>query len=116
MAPKIRLPHSSKRASPHYPLRDVKALAAKGKYQINVNASLSASEDFEWEDPDILDAIGKLQLKHFHKSEMSIAKKGAMLDFYKARGLKGEDVYTHFYIDGESGKLVINSFKELEDL
>ena len=34
-----------------------------------------------------------------------------MLDVYHAQGLKGENVYIHFYI--ESGKLIINSFHEL---
>ena len=37
-----------------------------------------------------------------------------ILDVYKAPGLKGEDVYTHFYIDGDAELLIVNSFKQLE--
>jgi len=35
------------------------------------------------------------------------------MDFYKARRLKGENVYTHFYIDDDVPCLVVNSFKQI---
>ena len=61
----------------------------------------------------MLDALRRLRPGHFHKSDNSDVKPAVVLDFYKARGLKGEDVYTHFYIDDEKRVLVINSFKRI---
>jgi len=36
-----------------------------------------------------------------------------LIDYYKAHGLKGEDVYTHFYIDTETELLIVDSFKKI---
>ena len=62
---------------------------------------------------DIIDALCKLQPKHFYKSDTSKVKPTVVLDFYKAVGLKGENIYTHFYVDDQSKVFVINSFKRI---
>jgi hypothetical protein len=98
---------------PTYALADVKKLISEGKVLIRNNALYSARRHFGWESDDILDAMKKLARKHYHKTEESEAKPSVMLDFYKAPGLKGEDVFTHFYVDRNSGRLIINSFKKL---
>lgn len=100
---------------PFYTLKDIRELALKGDYQINADALRDAWWDFQWSEDDMIDAIDKLRPLHFHKSELSIKRSGTMLDFYKAPGLKGEDVYTHFYVKLNDGKpvLVINSFHQL---
>jgi N-acetyl-gamma-glutamylphosphate reductase len=36
-----------------------------------------------------------------------------VVDYYKAYRLKGEEIYTHFYINDTTGRLVVNSFKEI---
>lgn len=81
--------------------------------QIRANALEDALHDFGWETPDIVDALMRLRPKHFYKSDESKKKPGTLLDIYKACGLKGEDVYMHFYIDDVKGVLVVNSFKRL---
>ena len=103
---------ASKRQS-IYSLWEVKELVDQGKVLLKPNALQCAQRDFGWETRDILDALRKLKPGHFYKSEPSDKRHGALLDFYKAYGLKGEDVYTPFYIDDENGFLVVNSFKRL---
>ena len=80
---------------------------------IRSQALESALNDFGWELIDILDAFKKLQRKHFHKTENSYFNKDLPIDYYKARDLKGEDVYTHFYIDKEMNVLQVDSFKKI---
>lgn len=80
---------------------------------IRPNAFQDAWNDFGWETKDIVDALNKLQNNHYHKTDLSRFKPGIMIDFYHARDLKGENVYIHFYVDPDSGKLVINSFKRM---
>lgn len=96
-----------------YPLSEIKQLIDQGKVWLKPNALDHAQRDFAWETCDILDALRKLKPGHFYKSEMSAKKHGVVLDFYKAHGLKGEDVYVHLYIDDEDGVLVVNSFKRI---
>ena len=72
-----------------------------------------ANDAFGWGFADILDALIKLQPKHFYKKAVARFDPKIVLDFYKATGLKGENVYTHFYIDDELNKLIVNSFKEI---
>ena len=97
----------------YYSLRKVKQLIAEGNVVVRGNASEGAYYCFGWNSCDIFDAIKKLQSKHFGKSTPSNYIPGVMVDAYKARGLKGENVYTHFYIHPGTGKLIINSFKEI---
>jgi len=96
-----------------YPLSEIKQLIGQGKVWLKPNVLKDAQSDFGWGKSDIVDALSKLKPGHFYKSDTSLMKPGVQLDFYKARGLKGEDVYTHFYIDDEAGILIVNSFKRL---
>ena len=98
-------------SKPYYDLKEVKRLVVNKRVRINYNALEGAWYAFSWEESDILDAIVKLRLNHFQKSDPSETKPGIILDFYKAPGLNDENVYTHFYIEKETGILVINSFK-----
>jgi hypothetical protein len=96
---------------PAYGLTRVKQLVQKGNVYIRGNALDSARQDFGWLSDDIIGALKKLQSKHFYKSEPSRIKPPIMVDYYKAHGLKGENVYLHFYIEKET--LTVNSFKKL---
>ena len=96
-----------------YSLSEVRELIGQGKVWLKPNVLDDAQLDFGWGKSDILDALNKLKVGHFYKSDTSLKKRGVQLDFYKARGLKGEDVYTHFYIDDKAGLLVVDSFKRL---
>ena len=83
-----------------------------GAVVIRDDAKLDARRDFGWRDPDIMDALKKLQPRDFYKSDTSVVKPLTVLDFYKAR-VNGENVYVHFYIDDGLKKLVINSFHKV---
>ena len=98
---------------PYYDLGLVKSLVRVGKVLLRENALDGARDAFGWNSNDIYVALLALELKHFYKKEESLHDRKIILDFYKARGLKGENVYTHFYINDETGKLVVNSFKEI---
>lgn len=100
-----------KRKKSYYPLSEVREKIAQGKVLVRSNALDDARRDFGWGVDEILDAICKLKPKHFHKHAESKVRPPTMLDIYKADGLKGEDIYTHFYIDEETKILVINSLK-----
>jgi hypothetical protein len=80
---------------------------------IRDNASQDAWKDFGWDTEDIVDALNKLQNKHYHKTDSSNIRPEVMMDFYHAPGLKGENVYIHFYVD-PNGKLIINSLKRMQ--
>ena len=101
------------RTGPYYSLGVVKGLVKNGDVRILNKPRKSADKDFGWDSADILDALMKLQLKHFYKPELSNFEPHFPIDVYKARGLKGENVYTHFYIDNETNLLVVQSFKEI---
>lgn len=94
----------------YYKLSEVVLKINSGQFLINSNAIRHAFQDFGWETSDIKHIYKKLQPKHFYKSAVSRSKPGLVIDVYKAH-LNGEDVYTHFYIDDTSNKLIINSFK-----
>ncbi len=102
-----------RRTGAYYSLRVVKALAKARNVVIRAQALESALKDFGWELTDILDAFKKLQQKHFYKTENSYFNKDLPIDYYKAYGLKGEDVYTHFYIDKKTNVLLVDSFKKI---
>lgn len=94
----------------YYSLTDVVEKINRGQVLINSNAERDAFQLFGWGLSDICDAYRKLQPRHFYKTDVSKAKLGIYLDFYKAT-INGEKIYTHFYINGKTGLLVINSFK-----
>jgi hypothetical protein len=91
----------------------VKRLVRKGKLTIRDNAFFGASDDFGWSDADIVDALLKLRGCDYYKSDASEHVEGAVVHYYKARGLKGQDVYMHLYIDAR-GRVVLNSCKRLD--
>jgi hypothetical protein len=104
---------ASSKPESFYSLSEVRQMVDQGKILLRPNALDDAQRDFGWDTRDILDALRKLQPRHFYKSDTSAKKPAVVLDFYKAPGLKGEDVYTHFYIDDENSVLVVNSFKRV---
>ena len=97
----------------YYQLSEVRQYILKGKVRINPNARRDAYRCFGWESEDIIDAILKLQPKYYYKTDASRINPENVIDYYKAKGLKGENVYIHYYIDDESETLIINSFKEI---
>lgn len=103
----------SARPQPYYDLEEVRELARSGKVVIRKNAKDGARAAFGWKWADILSALSALERRHFYKTEVSVTDRRVVLDFYKGRGLKGENVYTHFYVDDETDRLVVNSFKEI---
>ena len=98
-----------------YLLYEVKELVSQGKVLIAPNALSTALRDFGWETGDILDALSKLQRKHYYKTDRFEKDIMIELDYYKARPLKGENVYIHFYIDPDDNMLIINSFKRCDE-
>lgn len=97
-----------------YPLRKIQYLVRENRAQITLNAMQSAYLDFGWNEADILDAILKLRAKDFYKSEESKTMPGICLDFYRAYGLKVENVYIHLYVATAPEELIVNSFKKLD--
>jgi hypothetical protein len=95
----------------YYGLSEVIQKVNSGQVLIRPNAIRDAYQEFGWELSDIKDAYRKLQTKHFHKTDVSKYLPGVALDFYKAT-INGEKIYTHFYIDDKSQRLIINSFHE----
>jgi hypothetical protein len=104
------MPH----AKAHYSLKEVKALVRRGDWRINQNALNGARNSFGWGVDEIRSAILALHPCDFDISDWSRHKPGVMIDYYKARNLKGENVYTHFYIDHDEVIVVINSFKRID--
>ena len=102
----------TKKPTAQYDLGTIRNLIDQGNVRIRRNAEMSALNDFGWGIDDIKNAIKKLQSRHFCKSADHHNRAGTVLDYYKARGIKTEDIYTHFYID-DSGFLIISSFKRL---
>ena len=104
-----------KKPKPYYELAEVKSLIKEGKVLIRKNAIKGADVSFGWETVDILDALNNLENKHFYKSAVSNKlKSSTVLDFYKAKNLKGENIYIHYYINDDEGMLIVNSFKQLK--
>lgn len=101
------------RTEPYYSLGVVKGLVKAGKVVISEKARDTADKAFGWGVADILDALTKLQPSHFYKPGLSNFEPHFPIDFYKARGLKGENVYIHFYVDDETNLLMVDSFKEI---
>jgi len=107
--------HKRRERDPYYPLQEVRLRIKMRKVQVTGTAYSCALQDFGWGEKDILDAVGRLKLKHFYKTEECRADPGQMVDYYKAKGLIGETVYLHFYIDITTDELVIQSCKKPEE-
>ncbi len=113
----------TKKPKPSNPLSTIKAKIKNNEIQINSNAVQKALDDFNWDSNDVKKCLLKLNDRvhsddpnknHFYKAEKHSKKPNTMMDYYKAKKImKGEDVYTHFYIHPDSKKVVISSFKKL---
>jgi hypothetical protein len=103
------MPGNFSRPRSSYTLPDVKSKLKDNKVNITFNARKRAYEDFGWSTSDILDAYTKLRPTHFYTTLLSNTQFPLMYDVYKGT-INGEEIYTHFYIDQESGYLIINSF------
>lgn len=101
------------RPKPNYELVEVRELISKGRWLVTNSALETARRDFAWGVDEIRDALMRLEPRHFYKPDVSQHDRWLALDFHKARGLKQEDVYTHFYIDDADNGLVVNSFKRI---
>jgi len=84
---------------------------AEGLCDITDDAIRGAYTSFGWGIADIRKAILKLQQKHFYKTAKHFGNPKIYVDYYKARGLMGENVYIHLHV--YDGCLVIESFKEI---
>jgi hypothetical protein len=101
------------KARSHYPLGQVKSLVASGRYVITYNAQAYAYNFLGWKIEDIESALMKLEPKHFYKSELSKRDGKTWIDYYKAFGLMGENVYLHFHVDEEGNRLILASCKRI---
>jgi hypothetical protein len=108
---KKKRPSKTKKPTAEYDLVNIRNLIDQQKVRIRANAERSALDDFGWGIDDIKAAMKKLKPKHFCKSADHEKRPGTVMDYYKARGIKAEDIYTHFYIDDSDGFLIISSFK-----
>ena len=99
------------RDKPYYGLGQIRRFVLSGKFEIDDRAKKSAEKAFGWNKNDIKNALLKLQPKHFDKSVQRWSNPEIYQDSYRARGLMGENVYTHFHI--EDNTLTIESFKEI---
>jgi hypothetical protein len=101
------------RPGPYLSLREVRRLVRERRVLVWRKALDSARQDFGWGMMDVLEAVCCLGKKHFSKTEPCRVVKGAMVDYFKARGLRGEDVYVHLYIDPDSRMVNVQSGKRL---
>ena len=95
----------------YYSKRQIRNLVSQGNIQLTEQARISAHDDFGWDINDICSALLVLAIKDCYKSQTRFDNPHIWVDYYRAYGLKGENVYTHFYVD--SGNLIIDSFKEI---
>ena len=96
---------------PAYSLSRLRELLQNDFYFVTDIARETAKQDFGWRDEDIKQAILSLKKKHFYKTEDHFEDPSIKVDFYKARGLMGVNIYTHFHV--EDGELIISSFKRI---
>ncbi len=101
------------RPGPYHSLREVRRLVREGRVLVWRKALDSAGQDFGWGMTNVLEAVCCLGKKHFYKTEPCSAVKGAMVDYFKAHGLRGEDVYVHLYVDPDSRVVNVQSCKRL---
>jgi hypothetical protein len=94
----------------YYDLPEVYQKIHDGQYIIAPKARQSAYNDFGWYTKDIADTYLSLKPIHFYKLGKDKYDHLRVIAIYKVR-FRGEDIYTHFYIDDNIKKLVINSFK-----
>jgi uncharacterized protein YxjI len=111
------------RRSPSYALKDVKALIKADNILFGRDAFRYALVEFGWHVDEMKKCLLKLndryhfddpQKNHFYKTANHFSFPNTMMDYYKAKNiLQGFDIYTHFYIHPEDGRLIVDSFKDL---
>ncbi|MBF0378509.1 MAG: type II toxin-antitoxin system MqsR family toxin [Desulfamplus sp.] len=94
----------------YYSKKQIRNLILQNNVQITEQARSTAQECFGWDIDDICSAILELPIKYCYKSETRFDNPQIWVDYYRAYDLKGENVYTHFYVD--SNNLIIDSLKE----
>ena len=99
------------RTRPYYGKRQIVNLLKEGRVYVTEEALYSAEDAFGWNLEDIKNALMRLMPKHWYKSEPRYDNPEIWVDYYRARNIMGENIYTHFYV--EEDILVIDSFKEL---
>lgn len=98
--------------NPYYSLNKVHYLAKNYKVEMLGKAPETALNDFGWHLSEIVKAMAKLRRKDHYKRAYKYLSGGSVkVDYYKAWGLMGENVYTHFRIEDET--LFICSFKRI---
>ena len=117
MLSKRRKNRSGFKRDPNFPLGLVRSLVKSDTTVfIRENARQTAQKDFGWDIDDIKKAIKNLKRKDFYKPDNNYYDTSIKIDYYKAYGLNGENVYTHFTIDKDSDGnkiLIIQSFKRI---
>jgi hypothetical protein len=111
------------RRKPSYPLKDVKELIRINKILFGRNAVRYAFNDFGWNTSAMKKCLLRLndryyddnpKKNHFYKTVPHNKIPNTMMDYYKAQQImNGINLYIHFYIHPDDGKLIINSFKEI---
>lgn len=102
---------------PHFPLGLIRTLVkSDATVFIREEARQTAQKDFGWGIDDIKSGIKNLQKKDFYITKNDYHNTSIKIDYYKAYGLNGENVYTHFTVDTDpygNKTLIIQSFKRI---
>ncbi|NQU64746.1 MAG: hypothetical protein HQ517_10775 [SAR324 cluster bacterium] len=103
-------------AKPSYSRKILRQKIESGEVDIRGNALEGAYSCFRWEKEDIEKCLLKLKPMHCYKTVPHWICPDAMMDFYRAENImEGNDVFTHFYIHPNTERLIISSFKDLND-
>ncbi len=100
-----------KRNKAYYSKKLIRDLIKDDKIRITQKALLKAMDDFGWDVYGICSALLALSIEDCYQSQPRYQNPSIFVDYYRAYGLKGENVYTHFFV--EDGILVVDSFKEI---
>ena len=92
-----------------YPLVSAQQLVREGRVDFEGRALIRAKYEFGWLKQDIIDAFLDLTPAHYDKSAPHGFIRDADVQYYKAPGLHGENVYMHFYLNPGSTRIVIDS-------
>ncbi len=99
------------RDKPYYSKKQIRNFIVSGKLHVTESARNSARNFFGWSLEDIKRALLALSQKSCYKSESRFNNPCIWVDYYRAKNILGENVYTHFYV--EDGVLIVDSFKEI---
>jgi Motility quorum-sensing regulator, toxin of MqsA len=103
-----------RRDQPYHSLKTIKRLIQNEQsHLIEARAIASAEKCFSWGREQIREAILRLSSRHYYKTDPKYDNPKMFVDYYKAWGLLGENVYIHLRIEDE--KLIICSFKDIDE-